>query len=222
MTANYVSDPARFVQKRFIPEQRRQEQRQLRHVRKLGRARQPLQKIAEALNSAGIRWWLSYGGLLGLVRDGKFLEWDNDFDLVVESSADHDNVLAAFTGSGGELITQISYKGQPTNENYWFEDVYFDIYYGFERKGGLIIYGRRFGCALEIIQDRQPIVDRSFDGLHLRVPADAERHLAHLYGATWRVPNPNWVWYVNEPIVEVRGPLPNLWYCYFRREILKR
>lgn len=40
-----------------------------------------LRDIKEILDRAGVRYWLDTGTLLGAVRDGKFIPWDNDIDL---------------------------------------------------------------------------------------------------------------------------------------------
>lgn len=36
---------------------------------------------ANKLNEHKIVWWLEYGSLLGVIRDGKRIEWDEDYDI---------------------------------------------------------------------------------------------------------------------------------------------
>jgi len=40
-----------------------------------------LRQVKKALDKHSIEFWLNEGTLLGAVRDGKFIEWDNDIDL---------------------------------------------------------------------------------------------------------------------------------------------
>jgi hypothetical protein len=40
-----------------------------------------LSEVADALDASGLEWWLTSGSLLGLVREGQLLEWDNDIDV---------------------------------------------------------------------------------------------------------------------------------------------
>jgi len=40
-----------------------------------------LREIKDILDKNGVEFWLDQGTLLGAVRDGKIIEWDNDIDL---------------------------------------------------------------------------------------------------------------------------------------------
>lgn len=44
-------------------------------------ARRVLEEVKAVLDSHGIEFWLNFGGLLGAVRDGKFISYDNDIEL---------------------------------------------------------------------------------------------------------------------------------------------
>lgn len=37
--------------------------------------------VAKKLNQHGIVWWLEFGSMLGAVREGKRIEWDEDYDI---------------------------------------------------------------------------------------------------------------------------------------------
>ena len=41
----------------------------------------------------GLDWWLEFGTLLGLVREGKIIDWDNDLDIgVMEETMTQENI----------------------------------------------------------------------------------------------------------------------------------
>lgn len=56
------------------------------------------------LESAHITYWLCNGTLLGLVRDGCLIPWDNDIDIAISGETEKAAVAAAFAGSEFKLI----------------------------------------------------------------------------------------------------------------------
>jgi len=48
-----------------------------------------LRDIKHILDGAGVKYWLDFGTLLGAVRDGKFIPWDSDIDLVTMCTESH-------------------------------------------------------------------------------------------------------------------------------------
>jgi hypothetical protein len=42
-----------------------------------------LVEVKDVLNKWGIKWCLSHGTMLGIYRDGNFIEWDDDIDIAI-------------------------------------------------------------------------------------------------------------------------------------------
>jgi len=45
-----------------------------------------LKYIIEILDSAGVKWWIDHGTLLGIVREARLLPWDDDIDISIFKS----------------------------------------------------------------------------------------------------------------------------------------
>jgi hypothetical protein len=50
-----------------------------------------IRSVVTFLNEEKINYWVTNGTLLGLVRDGKFIDWDDDFDLDMNISSMKEN-----------------------------------------------------------------------------------------------------------------------------------
>lgn len=55
-----------------------------------------LREIKDIFDIIGINYWLDTGTLLGAVRDGKIIEWDNDVDLGAWYDDDIKQIISAF------------------------------------------------------------------------------------------------------------------------------
>jgi lipopolysaccharide cholinephosphotransferase len=53
-----------------------------------------LRPLKEVFDKFGIKFWLDHGALLGAVRDGKIIEWDDDIGLSM-CSEDRDKLFLA-------------------------------------------------------------------------------------------------------------------------------
>lgn len=49
------------------------------------RAREMLRVVTNVLESAGVRYWLDGGTLLGIIREQRLLPWDTDMDIAIDS-----------------------------------------------------------------------------------------------------------------------------------------
>jgi hypothetical protein len=70
-----------------------------------------LSLVAAGLDAAGVRWWVDHGTLLGLVREGRPLPWDDDLDVSFEH-ADLPRVVAALTLAKAGLAARVVRTGR--------------------------------------------------------------------------------------------------------------
>jgi hypothetical protein len=140
------------------------------------------------------------GSLLGLIRDGNFLENDRDMDIAYFSrQSTPDTVADEFYSIAEELIS----SGQPIDfitENIRIRPNYFvwsgpgdgvkiDVMPYWESKGRL--YRPTFvgyeGDSTIIL----PTKPATFLGREVLIPNRPDEKLAHVYGDTWKVPDKN-------------------------------
>ena len=146
-------------------------------------AKNNLKDFKIIMDKHNIRYGLMYGSLLGAVRDGGFIPWDEDVDIFVmeedrskvhEALFDFQNIgmKVAREEFGGELISIIR------------DDEYIDMYF-FKRT----FNGKRRSCDYAVsahhIENRDTM---DFLEMDFHIPADSKNLLVSLYGDDWHIP----------------------------------
>lgn len=136
--------------------------------------------------------------LLGLVRDGKLIEWDKDFDIgimqhhveeyfpllnryFVDNKYDDVQVMnfpyrqnrSIHATKNGVLCDLLTYD---IGENGILFNVIHDQF-------AAMVYPSRF------FLETKPM---KVGGKDIRIPLEAESYLEYVYGKDWRIPNPEW------------------------------
>ena len=68
------------------------------------------------LNSNNINYWICHGTLLGIIRDGKLIEWDHDIDIAIWSDEIPKNLII-------ELMKKNNFK---LRDGFGIDDVHAD------------------------------------------------------------------------------------------------
>ena len=173
-----------------------------------------LKAVKKLLEKHKIKYWLDYGTLLSIVREGDLLKWETDFDIGIY---DHDLVhLLALQNEFNNLGYKIGYI--PGRDNFQLISnegimIDFSIYHLIDNKsvryfhyhkhsllGRLLdvlitkmvrIY-EKFGCQMLV-----STVDYNFfknlDNIKYidekwPIPSDVEKYLCCHFGETWRTP----------------------------------
>ena len=150
-------------------------------------------------SSFGYEAFLCYGTLLGAVREGTFISRDDDFDAAYVSrhqdgaDVSHEFQQIAFaligagfqvTGRGSALWVRDYDMGPKVDLFHTFFDAHGHLAFPYGVAGTSTYTRQQFGTLREL-----PIGDG-----HGKVPEDAEGLVAHIYGDTWRSPNPGFNW----------------------------
>lgn len=146
----------------------------------------------EALGQMGYQCFLNSGTLLGVVRDGKLIDHDDDVDLALILQSDNEADAAeewrqlwarlgelGLSGTGG-LDTPGIYKlkGQDGCE--------IDLFPAWVKEGRMYIYPHTYGDLSA--DDVLPLTPCGVSGRPM--PAEPEKMLAVNYGPGWREPDP--------------------------------
>ena len=166
------------------------------HIRRI------MADVAEALDGAGIRWWIDYGTLLGWIRNGGLIPWDKDCDLGILGD-DRDKLKklqGEFLAMGYHAVfspirpTQRFRSGDRmkvclSNRN----RTNVDIFIWYRRPGGIL--DRKNYIGADLYKGREfplawvkPLKRGTWDGIAVSVPAKPEKLAEHRYGADWREP----------------------------------
>lgn len=153
-----------------------------------------LKNVARALSEANAPFWLDWGSLLGVVRDGDLLPWDGDVDLGAwigdrERIAGLERPLAdsglAMETGGDRLNFLPSFRvSDPGCPGIWL-DIYLWHSRGGEAwmpraSGGLKVGAAHYHVLESVMWEETP----------LPVPSGFYRYLEFRYGPGWRTPDP--------------------------------
>jgi lipopolysaccharide cholinephosphotransferase len=144
-----------------------------------------LKEIAAALERWSLRYLLFDGALLGIVREGNFIRWDDDVDLAVyaeDAPGRIFKVLDDLETAGFSLsLFRLGYWRIDLSKR----DCKYTLQFYYEedgmRRAGVIQHPRRFFEETATIE---------FKGRAYPCPADIEGYFARQYGTDWRTPKP--------------------------------
>ena len=160
----------------------------------------------KTLENAGITAWLYAGSLLGIVRDGDFIPWDNDLDLCIVAGDNFDWTFLERTlaDAGYEKIREFTCNNRITEQAYSFGASHFDIFamepldnesariylymdlpdesYRHQNELSVLYLDTYIPFGKELVNVR---------GWDLPIPENAEGLLEKQYGSNWKTPNPS-------------------------------
>lgn len=151
-----------------------------------------LSRLSQCLGQAGISHWVTYGSLLGLVRQNSLLAWDNDVDIAVAPGVSFEAICTALQTSG--LRPQIIREKDKrvASVKVCAGGITADIFMLTEHRNMLVDFEGNGGFMLTMSHPKGNVIEKTFGNKIFPVPAETEAYLAHLYGPDWRIPARNW------------------------------
>ena len=178
-------------------------------------AKQLMLQLTAALHKANIPYYIDHGTLLGIIREGDLLPWDNDVDIAIDAEC----AQATFDVLQACLSSKINTEQDSSPWQVSYQSGTFDTSEGPLQGWRIIkVTQNNAGASAEHLVDfiikhrvnatRYWLVgtttlqapndltsERSsleYQGQSLTVPADARQYLQLLYGEDWHIPRKDW------------------------------
>jgi hypothetical protein len=159
--------------------------------------------VSDAL---GLELFITYGTLLGCVREGDFIAHDQDFDLTYISRHTSPEAVKAENIEFCKFLISRGYRGVVHKHCFGVNrPVRFDVYYSWFADDGR--FQTSFGYHGKEAQRNKSFFEfeeRQLGDFTVRVPLAAREILAQLYGDTWRIPDPGFSHYAQQTKQQTR------------------
>jgi hypothetical protein len=152
-----------------------------------------IQTFTDALDAVGVKAWLQGGALLGMMRDGAPIGWDNDVDFGIMDGDWSAEAANALTAAGFEFERDFSH-GRYYQSRWRRAGVMYDLFHYYAR--GDTLYCVTWGPTgpFRNVWSAFTPTRMTLNGLNVYTPGNPVRYLEQQYG-DWRVPRPDWVYW---------------------------
>ncbi len=152
-------------------------------------------EICDILEESNIEYMVFYGTMLGLHRDGKIIDNDDDVDILI-SVSDYMKVLSTLKLKGLTISKNVNKMFLQVRNT--IDDIksYVDIYFYYDSGYNYVIEPWNFGgrymdkeTHLHIPMNLLfPSNQFEYDGKLIRIPSESEQLCQFLYGEKYRIP----------------------------------
>jgi len=158
-----------------------------------------LLKAKKALDEIGINFWLDYGTLLGVYRDGKLISYDTDVDVGVFLDDYTENIIKALEKNGFvyERKIIVDQGRYAMEQSFSYLNVKIDIFY-YRKEGNKMIShlfplnDKKKYTVREIYTTYSDFTSIDFLKQSFSIPKNTEQRLQETYGEDWRIPISDW------------------------------
>ena len=150
-----------------------------------------------ALDAEGIPFWLDFGTLLGITRDGELIRHDTDVDIAVLNEHFSLKIREALQSAGFKLVCEylVDDGKEAREECYEFQGVGLDIFYYYRDESHMWCHlfpvGEDGRLVRELRMTWTGFREFPFADLQWQIPGDHHQRLVDTYGETYNIPDPN-------------------------------
>ena len=161
----------------------------------------------KVLSGNNIKYFLNFGSLLGIIRDGKVMDYDLDIDygIFISRDEDWDKLEKVLTENGAKKERQFMLDDHITDQTYEYMGVSVD-FFGHYTDGNYsyeYTYVIKHDCSYSSENEMSAILLKMYNFVGIKkmkfgdtvvsVPDEPEKYLASIYTENWRIPDPNWI-----------------------------
>jgi hypothetical protein len=138
----------------------------------------------------GMDWWLEFGTLLGFIRDGKIIDWDDDLDVgIMEESLTPENIekIKKRSEEFGLYFDEIEYNGIRKLYYSKANGLYCDVWTFKKNEDNIIYAPSSFTAAMheeKFTKNKDALI---IDNVSHNIPSDIDEFLTIRY-ANWKIP----------------------------------
>lgn len=162
--------------------------------------------VETALTEGKYQYFLYFGSLLGVIRDGKFIEFDNDVDygILIDESFSWNELEKSMEKHGMRKVRQFSFGGTITEQTYQYEELTVDLFACYQNNNTMdsyvcfrknrFIYNSPYEHHVARVTYRmvENVEKITLNNMTYTIPENAEALLEDIYSEGWRIPDPNW------------------------------
>jgi|GEM_PF-136232 len=175
-----------------------------------------ISKIHNMFKPVNVFYFVDFGTLLGMIREGDFIKHDLDIDIgvVLNGEVTVDLIRNLMQENGFLLKYEFIYNGMNVEDSFLYKGIKVDIDYYinddltskcylFYRKPDLIYEDNEFNVVELNYSKIIKTTTIEVKGIEMEIPQNVEKVLVEKYGSNWKIPDPNWVYW----------KAPNAKYC---------
>lgn len=158
-----------------------------------------LLRAKKVLDEIGVHFWLDYGTLLGVYRDGKLIGHDTDVDIAVFLKDYSPEIEKAFIKHGFtyERKIVIDEGRYGMEQSFSYKNVKLDIFYYTKKDTKCISHifplnKEKEFIVREIYTTYTGFKSLKFLNVNWNIPKNTELRLIETYGENYRIPIKNW------------------------------
>lgn len=165
-----------------------------------------IEKLEIVLKDSGLMYFADFGTLLGIIRDGQLLNWDDDIDygIIINKSQDWIRLEKNMEKAKFHKIRQFLYDGIIREQTYQLDDLTVDFFGHFDNNSYSVLFGfyRDDNISYNSPYDysvrcgHYPIIHKvkgvMLDNIVVSVPENSEEYLENVYSKNWKVPDSKW------------------------------
>ena len=133
------------------------------------------------------------GTLLGVIRNGDFLDHDNDIDIGIIGDNDAEQIKNILIENGFTFYKEFGIKGKSLEYRFFNGGIQLDIFFYYE-DGDQIYFAASSnnGEYYKYIFDKFNIVTTNLKNIRVNVPSNAEKYIETQYGLDWMIEKKDW------------------------------